>query len=125
MFQLCHKPAIANHCRVNVALTGQDLGRQPNSDVRLVAELEDGTVVRGETHISASRAPIRRLHLEPEQCLPLPEVLKAIRTADVITVGPGSPYTSILPNLLVSRGAHTIRESQATKIFSSNLITQP
>ena len=78
------------------------------SDVRLVAELEDGTVVRGETQISASRAPIRRLRLEPEQCLPLPEVLKAIRAADVITVGPGSLYTSILPNLLVSRIAQAI-----------------
>ena len=55
------------------------------SDVRLVAELEDGTVVRGETQISASRIPIRRLSLEPEQCLPLPEALKAIRAADVIT----------------------------------------
>src|SRR6185437_1812236 len=49
------------------------------SDVRLAAELEDGSVVRGETQISASRAPIRRLRLEPEQCLPLPETLKAIR----------------------------------------------
>jgi uncharacterized cofD-like protein len=95
------------------------------SDVRLVAELEDGTVVRGETQISASRAPIRRLHLEPEQCLPLPEVLKAIRMADVITVGPGSLYTSILPNLLVSRVAHAIGESRTTKIFVSNLMTQP
>src|SRR5215210_2935033 len=63
------------------------------SDVRLVAELEDGTVVRGETQITASRSPIRRLRLEPEQCLPLPQVLKAIRAADVITVGPGSLYT--------------------------------
>jgi len=95
------------------------------SDVRLVAELEDGTVVRGETQISASRAPIRRLHLEPEQCLPLPEVLRAIRMADVITVGPGSLYTSILPNLLVSRVAHAIGESRTTKIFVSNLMTQP
>ena len=95
------------------------------SDVRLVAELEDGTVVRGETQISASRAPIRRLHLEPEQCLPLPEVLKAIRMADVVTVGPGSLYTSILPNLLVSRVAHAIGESRTTKIFVSNLMTQP
>ena len=95
------------------------------SDVRLVAELEDGTVVRGETQISASRAPIRRLHLEPEQCLPLPEVLKAIRVADVITVGPGSLYTSILPNLLVSRVAPAIGESRTTKIFVSNLMTQP
>jgi len=95
------------------------------SDVHLVAELEDGSVVRGETQISASRAPIRRLRLEPEQCLPLPEVLKAIRAADVITVGPGSLYTSILPNLLVSRVAAAIGESQATKIFICNLMTQP
>jgi uncharacterized cofD-like protein len=95
------------------------------SDVRLVAELEDGNVVRGETQISASRAPIRRLRLEPEQCLPLPEVLKAIRAADVITVGPGSLYTSILPNLLVARVAGAIGESRATKVFICNLMTQP
>jgi uncharacterized cofD-like protein len=95
------------------------------SDVRLAAELEDGSVVRGETQISASRVPIRRLRLEPEQCLPLPETLKAIRAADVITVGPGSLYTSILPNLLVSRVAAAIGDSQATKIFICNLMTQP
>jgi uncharacterized cofD-like protein len=95
------------------------------SDVRLVAELDDGSVVRGETQISASRAPIRRLRLEPEKCLPLPEVLKAIRAADVITVGPGSLYTSILPNLLVARVADAIGESRATKIFICNLMTQP
>jgi uncharacterized cofD-like protein len=73
------------------------------NDVRLVAELEDGVEVRGETQITASGAPIRRLRLEPEQCLPLPEALVAIRMADVITIGPGSLYTSILPNLLVAR----------------------
>ena len=95
------------------------------SDVRLVAELEDGAVVRGETHISASHVPIRRLRLEPEQCLPLPQALKAIRAADVITVGPGSLYTSILPNLLVSQVSKVIGETQATKIFISNLMTQP
>jgi uncharacterized cofD-like protein len=95
------------------------------SDVRLVAELADGSVVRGETQISASRVPIRRLRLEPEQCLPLPEVLKAIRAADVITVGPGSLYTSILPNLLVARVASAIGESRATRIFICNLMTQP
>lgn len=95
------------------------------SDVRLVAELEDGSIVRGETHISASKVPIRRLHLEPEQCLPLPQVLKAIRVADIITVGPGSLYTSILPNLLVAQVARVIGESSATKIFVSNLMTQP
>jgi uncharacterized cofD-like protein len=95
------------------------------NDVRLVAELEDGTMVRGETQITASRAPIRRLRLEPEQCLPLPEALSAIRSADVITVGPGSLYTSILPPLLVARVAQAISESPATKIFICNLMTQP
>ena len=95
------------------------------SDVRLVAELADGSVVRGETQISASRVPIRRLRLEPEQCLPLPQVLKAIRAADVITVGPGSLYTSILPNLLVARVANAIGETVATKVFICNLMTQP
>lgn len=95
------------------------------SDVRLVAELEDGSIVRGETQISASRIPIRRLSLEPEQCLPLPQTLKAIRAADVITVGPGSLYTSILPNLLVARVSEAIGTSNATKIFICNLMTQP
>ncbi|HJT65278.1 MAG TPA: uridine diphosphate-N-acetylglucosamine-binding protein YvcK [Pyrinomonadaceae bacterium] len=95
------------------------------SDVRLVAELEDGSVVSGETRISKSFQPIRRLRLEPERCLPLPEVLKAIRTADIITVGPGSLYTSILPNLLVAQVARVIGQSNATKVFVNNLMTQP
>lgn len=95
------------------------------SDVRLVAELADGSIVRGETQISASRVPIRRLRLEPEQCLPLPEALKAIRAADVITVGPGSLFTSIMPNLLVARVSRAIGESRATRIFICNLMTQP
>ncbi|HEX6046622.1 MAG TPA: gluconeogenesis factor YvcK family protein [Pyrinomonadaceae bacterium] len=95
------------------------------SDVRLAAELEDGSIVRGETQISASKVPIRRLQLEPEQCLPLPQALKAIRVADIITVGPGSLYTSIVPNLLVAQVARVIGESPATKVFVSNLMTQP
>jgi uncharacterized cofD-like protein len=95
------------------------------NDVRLVAELENGNEVRGETQITASRSRIRRLRLEPEQCLPLPEALAAIRSADVITVGPGSLYTSILPNLLVSRVAVAIGETDATKLFICNLMTQP
>ncbi|MGH9906124.1 MAG: gluconeogenesis factor YvcK family protein [Pyrinomonadaceae bacterium] len=95
------------------------------NDVRLVAELEDGTVVKGETQITGSRSRIRSLGLEPERCLPLPAALAAIRSADVITVGPGSLYTSILPNLLVARVAGTIGEAPATKIFISNLMTQP
>ncbi|HEV3469015.1 MAG TPA: YvcK family protein [Pyrinomonadaceae bacterium] len=95
------------------------------NDVRLVAELEDGSEVRGETNITASRSPIRRLRLEPEQCLPLPEALSAVRAADVITVGPGSLYTSILPNLLVARMAECLGAARAVKIFVCNLMTQP
>ena len=95
------------------------------SDVRLLAELEDGSVVSGETQISKSAEPIRRLRLEPERCLPLPQVLRAIRDADVITVGPGSLYTSILPNLLVAQVARVIGQTNATKIFVNNLMTQP
>lgn len=95
------------------------------NDVRLVARLNDGTIVRGETEISGSRSGIESLHLEPEHCLPLPGTLAAIRSADVITVGPGSLYTSILPNLLVARVARVIGESPAIKIFICNLMTQP
>jgi uncharacterized cofD-like protein len=95
------------------------------NDVRLVAELEDGTIVEGETQITASRVPIKHLRLEPEQCLPLPEALAAIRAADVITIGPGSLFTSILPNLLVARVANAIGEARATRIYICNLMTQP
>ena len=95
------------------------------SDVRLAAELEDGSMVLGETQISASKTPIRRLRLEPELCLPLPQALRAIRAADIITVGPGSLYTSILPNLLVSQVSRVIGQTRATKIFINNLMTQP
>src|SRR6266699_1489791 len=95
------------------------------NDVRLVAELEDGTQVQGETEITKSRKPIRRLRLKPERCLPLPETMAAIRKADVITIGPGSLYTSILPNLLVARVADAIGESTAIKVFICNLMTQP
>ena len=95
------------------------------NDVRLIAELQDGRVVHGETQITAARSPIRRLRLEPELCLPLPETLAAIKAADVITIGPGSLYTSIVPNLLVASVADAIGAASATKIFIANLMTQP
>lgn len=94
-------------------------------DVRLVAELADGREVHGETQITAERTPIKRLRLEPEQCQPLPEALMAIHAADVITIGPGSLYTSIVPNLLVAGVANAIGEARATKMFITNLMTQP
>ena len=95
------------------------------SDVRLVAELEDGREVHGETQITAARSKIRRLRLVPDECLPLPAAMAAIQTADVITIGPGSLYTSIIPNLLVKGVPEAIAGSEATKIFVSNLMTQP
>src|SRR5947208_6616047 len=95
------------------------------NDVRLVAELEDGRVVHGETQITAARSPIKRLRLEPEHCLPLRQTMAAIRSADVITVGPGSLYTSIIPNLIVAWVGDAIGRSDATKIFIANLMTQP
>ena len=95
------------------------------TDVRLVAELEDGREVHGETQITGTKSAIRRLRLEPEHCVPLPDALAAIRSADMITIGPGSLYTSILPNLLVSQVADAIAESEATKVFVTNLMTQP
>ena len=95
------------------------------TDVRLVAELEDGRTVHGETQITAAKSEIRSLRLEPDHCEPLPGALAAIRAADVITLGPGSLYTSLLPNLLVSEVPDAIAESPGTKIFVTNLMTQP
>jgi uncharacterized cofD-like protein len=96
-----------------------------NADVHLMAELDDGTIVRGETKISTVGPRIKRLYLEQETCHPLPETLSAIAKADLITVGPGSLYTSLLPPLLVHGVAECISRSRATKIFISNLMTQP
>lgn len=95
------------------------------NDARLVAELTDGTVLRGESVIGRSHAQIEKLRLEPEICLPLPETLAAVSAADIITLGPGSLYTSLLPNLLVARVSDAIAESKAMKIFVCNLMTQP
>jgi len=94
-------------------------------NVTLEAELEDGTVVAGETNISRSRKPIRRVRLVPRRVLPLPEVLTAIRQADLILVGPGSLYTSIIPNLLVEDMVEVIANSHATRVYIANLMTQP
>lgn len=95
------------------------------TDVHLVAEFVDGTRVHGETNITGAGKPIKKLSLEPEQCEPLPDALAALHTADVITVGPGSLYTSLLPPLLVRQVATTIAASRAIKIFICNLMTQP
>jgi uncharacterized cofD-like protein len=94
-------------------------------NVTLQAELENGTVVAGETHISRSHKRIARVRLVPRRVRPIPEVLEAIRKADLILVGPGSLYTSIIPNLLVEQVAEVIAHSHATRVYIANLMTQP
>jgi uncharacterized cofD-like protein len=94
-------------------------------NVTLAAVLEDGTVVAGETNISRSHKRIAQLRLVPRRVRPLPEVLTALREADVILIGPGSLYTSLLPNLLVEEVAEVIAHSRATRVYVANLMTQP
>lgn len=94
-------------------------------DVRLVAELEDGKIAYGETNISKVGNQITKLRLEPEQCHPLPETIDAIYGADIITIGPGSLYTSLIPPILVQGVKEAIANSCAVKIFICNLMTQP
>src|SRR5271168_292448 len=94
-------------------------------NVTLEAELEDGSKVAGETKISRSKKRIRRVWLVPRRVRPLPEVLEALRAADLILVGPGSLYTSIIPNLLVEGVADAIARSRAKCFYIANLMTQP
>lgn len=95
------------------------------ANVSLLAVLEDGTTVRGETRISRSRKRIREVRLEPRRVRPLRDTLEAIADADLITMGPGSLFTSVIPNLLVSGIPAAIRKARATKAYFVNLMSQP
>jgi uncharacterized cofD-like protein len=86
--------------------------------------MEDGTRVLGETKITASKVRIQELFLVPPDVGPLPQTLDAIARADVITIGPGSLFTSLIPNLLVHGIAEAIVGSPATKVYICNLMTQ-
>lgn len=107
-----------------LAIRGRIFPSTP-ANVTLEAELEGGKIVSGETNISRSQRRIRRVRLVPRNAGPLPEALDAIREADLILLGPGSLYTSIIPNLLVRGVAHAIRRSRAKCIYIANLMTQP
>ncbi|MEX2461179.1 MAG: YvcK family protein [Paenibacillaceae bacterium] len=91
----------------------------------LKAEMADGTIVEGESKIPKAGGIIRRVFIEPPDVEPLEDALKALREADAILLGPGSLYTSILPNLLVPGIAKEIMESKAVKIYICNVMTQP
>jgi len=94
-------------------------------NVTLRAELEDGSTVVGESKISRSRKKIARIRLSPKRVRPSPQAVEALRNADVILVGPGSLYTSIIPNLLVEEVVEVIAHSSASRIYIANLMTQP
>src|SRR6202051_1203907 len=95
-----------------------------NANVRLAAQMADGSVVQGGTNITASKRTIVELRLEPATADPLPETLEAIANADLITLGPGSLYTSLITNLLVRGIPEALAASRATKVFVCNLMTQ-
>lgn len=95
------------------------------SSVTLRAEYDDGTVTVGESLIPQNDKTIHRVFLEPEDCRPVPEAIEAIQTADAIILGPGSLYTSVLPNLLVKEIREAIRNSPAPRIYICNVMTQP
>jgi uncharacterized cofD-like protein len=95
-----------------------------NVDVTLAAHMDNGSVVRGETSITASPHRILELRLEPADAPPLPGTLDAIANADLITLGPGSLYTSLITNLLVRGIPEAIAASKATRVYVGNLMTQ-
>jgi len=94
------------------------------SDVTLLARMADGSIVRGETNITASRVPIAELRLDPPVAEPLPETLEAIAEADLITIGPGSLYTSLITNLLVQGIPEALAAARGTRVYIANLMTQ-
>jgi uncharacterized cofD-like protein len=95
-----------------------------NSNVSLAARMDDGSLVSGETNITASRQRIVELMLDPADAAPLPETLEAIEQADLITVGPGSLFTSLITNLLVKGVSEAIESSPAVRVYICNLMTQ-
>jgi uncharacterized cofD-like protein len=95
-----------------------------SANVTVTARMEDGSIVRGETQITASRQRIVELMLDPPDPPPTPETLEAIAAADLITIGPGSLYTSIVTNLLVHGIPEALGEARATRVYICNLMTQ-
>lgn len=96
-----------------------------NRAIVLNAEMVDGTIITGESMIPKAGRRIKRVFLEPADVEPLPEAVEAIETADAILIGPGSLYTSIMPNLIVPKLAQAIVKSEAVKLFVCNVMTQP
>lgn len=94
-------------------------------DMKLVAEMEDGRIIHGESNIPEAHGKIKRLFTDPKHCRALADVISAIRDAELIILGPGSLYTSVIPNLLIEEISHEIAKSNAKKIYVCNIMTQP
>jgi uncharacterized cofD-like protein len=95
------------------------------SDVSLVAEMDDGSVVFGETAIPLAKGKIKQLRLQPEDPPALDDAVDEIRAADGIIIGPGSLFTSIIPNLLVRGIRQAVAEAAGCKLYICNVMTQP
>jgi uncharacterized cofD-like protein len=107
-----------------ILLTRGHIYPATTSNIELEAIMEDGSRVRGETKITASKVRIKELSLVPANVDPMPQTLQAIATADIISIGPGSLFTSLIPNLLVHGIADAIVGSPAIKVYICNLMTQ-
>lgn len=94
-------------------------------DMKLVAEMEDGRIIHGESNIPEAKGKVKRLFTDPENCRPLEDVIHAIKDAELIILGPGSLYTSVIPNLLIKEISDEIVKSPAKKIYVCNIMTQP
>lgn len=116
------------HVSSFLAVTGQVLPVTLD-DMVLYGEFENGEVIKGESKIPRYRletgSRIKRVFIQPEYCEPLSDALEAIEAADVIVLGPGSLYTSLIPNLLVKDMGKAVAESKAIKVYVLNIMTQP
>ena len=107
-----------------LALRGQVVPSTLNN-VMLVAQHQDGTVTEGEDNIPKAHLPIKRVSLKPFQPTATPEAIRVIKDANIIVLGPGSLYTSIIPNILIKEITDSIVASQAIKVYVCNIMTQP
>ncbi len=96
-----------------------------NCSLRLSAEMDDGTIVHGESAIPLSGKSIRRVMIEPADVVAVKSAVAAILAADAVVLGPGSLYTSVLPNLLVREIAAALRKTKAMRMYVCNVMTQP
>jgi uncharacterized cofD-like protein len=93
-------------------------------DVTLVGRLENGSRAVGETEIDACREPIERISIQPPTARTTPGVVDAIMSADLVVIGPGSLFTSVLPNLVLADVARAVRETRAARVMVANLVSE-